>query len=97
MFKGNQSELFLGKVDPLKKELLKETLETQTKGLPYIQTFPAFSAVVSDCFGVTLTGDYSSSISQFKEKYGQLGITITTKVTKLYFHHIYLRIYDIMI
>ena len=52
-------------------------------GLPFIQTFRAFSKVVSSCFGVSLQEDYEVHILEFRRLYLELGISVTPKVLKL--------------
>ena len=48
---GNQSRLFLKKIDSLQQELELLPDSIIIKGLPFITAFRAFSEVVDSCFG----------------------------------------------
>ena len=78
--KGNQSRAFLKKIDLLQQNLEQECDDVILNGLPFIQTFRAFSAVVDFCFGVKLKPGYEDKIKDFKKSYLSLGITVTPKV-----------------
>ena len=65
----------------LERDLLNESTEAITNGLPYIQAMRAFSRVVDSCFSQTLSPDYKAAIREFKRVYLELGIFITPKVT----------------
>ena len=50
------------------------------KGLPYSRALILFDKLVSSCFGMTLDPRYEELISEFREAYCDLGITVTPKV-----------------
>ena len=78
--KGNQSRLFLKKVDLLQQELEQLSDDALLNGLPYIYAMRAFSKVVDSCFSNTLLDTYITDILKFKKAYMDLGITVTPKV-----------------
>ena len=77
---GNQSRLFLKRVDHLQQALEQECEDVRLKGLPFVHAFRSFSEVVASCFGVTLKDGYEEKIQKFKESYLSLSISVTPKV-----------------
>ena len=65
-FQGNQSKQLLEKVDLLERDLMNESSEAITNGLPFIQALRAFSKVVDVCFSQALDPTYKSSVQEFK-------------------------------
>ena len=88
---GNQSRLFLKRVDHLQQALEQECEDVRLKGLPFVHAFRSFSEVVASCFGVTLKDGYEEKIQKFKESYLSLSISVTPKVIilKLNFKYIF--------
>ena len=84
---GNQSRLFLKKIDSLQRELELLPDSIIINGLPFITAFRAFSEVVDSCFGVVLKPDYIAKIQNFKTAYMALDITVTPKA-HIVFQHI---------
>ena len=48
---GNQSREFLRKLDQLESHFEEEDIDTQMKGLQFVEVLRSFSKVVSSCFG----------------------------------------------
>ena len=53
----------------------------------FVNVFKAFDQIVQSCYGKTLAEDYKGKISEFKECYTKLGISVTPKVHAV-LHHI---------
>ena len=85
-FKGNQSRVFLKKIDYLQRALEKEGGLAYLKGLPFVECLRSFSQLVHNCFGVKLNGNFETSLRQFKEKYMALEITIIPKAHIIFEH-----------
>lgn len=79
-FTGNSSRILLQKVDVL-------AAIGPLQVLPYIAAFKAFSKVVTGCYGSFLDPMVEDYIADFKQKYLDLGISVTPKVHAV-FHHI---------
>ena len=71
---------FLRKIDLLERKLSCEPSEVAQKGLKFCKVFRSFHKIVESCFGNELNADFELTISNFKQDYLQLGITITPKV-----------------
>ena len=83
---GNQSRMFLKKIDCLEEHLKTMPAEVVKNGIPYLTTFRTLDKVVASCFGVDLDPEYSENIKNFKDAYEKLGISITPKVHIIFQH-----------
>ena len=93
---GNQSREFLRKLDQLESHFEEEDIDTQMKGLQFVEVLRSFSKVVSSCFGGYLSEEYLNNIIQFRTLYMQLGISVTPKVHCVFQHiHEFLNIANI--
>ena len=59
---------------------MSEGNDVQAQGLLYLRALRCFDRVVSSCFGMTLDPGYIEAITDFKDAYGDLNISITPKV-----------------
>ena len=80
-FQGNQSRLFLKKLDLLEIHLRGQPSEIVENGIPYIDTFRALDKVVELCFGGELKEGHEAAIEEFKKVYLNLEISISPKVS----------------
>ena len=80
-FIGNMAQRLLKKVDHLQIKLQQHVaVDKMELADLYIKAFKEFDAVVSSCFGQTLTPGYSDLIKQFMVTYRSLSISIPLKV-----------------
>jgi hypothetical protein len=78
-FTGNSCKILLSKVDLL-EELCPESCKV------YVNAFRSFGKVVSSCYGDHLDSTFESYITEFKEAYLQLGISVTPKIHAVFYH-----------
>lgn len=78
-FNGNNCKKLLRGIDKL-----EELCPIEYK--PYIETFNAFKQVVGACYGNILDPEYKQKISNFKNAYVALGISVTPKVHAVFYH-----------
>lgn len=78
-FKGNPSRKLLSKVDVLRSI-------GGIGALKFVNVLEKFNTVVTSCFGRQLKDNYETSISNFKDAYCDLNISVTPKVHAVFFH-----------
>lgn len=78
-FSGNSCKKLLSKVDFLRSNCCISSLK-------YVQAFRDFNTVVQACFSMKLDPDFKQIITNFKQSYLDLEISITPKVHAVFFH-----------